>query len=622
MSVALAVLCSASWCEPSFALCLPFCVYICNEPLCNTGSQVEQSLAPREVSVPFAVPVSSEKGTMTQSGAPEPPQQNGGTMNTPLHSLEPTGDAQATISAGACTSERQSQHGEVRNQSNAPQAQTASALHTGSTSANGSAHAQPPIAGHHSGSTIPPSGSDQVFIMTPGQPMLPATVAGATGAASNLQPLHLQQQQGVLQHPTAQLVVLSSTGAIQPLTSRMWQQQCLGTAAPTMVPQQAGTKLDKELHHDAAPSQAREARIVPTSQQGTGSKRDNADVCSEKDMQQAHNTLDSSTCPSPSSQRSCPTAANLPFHGSSLSAASLQQSTLWAVSPVQDSDIIWKQPHVLNGSQRQPPNTMLPPRPSHKVAQAGVKSHEAQQRRSSASATTPRLSKIRDIHCVVDSSESDTDSCVDGDGLCSEASGCPSTTAGSQSRSHQQRKGKGTSTVKGTVRSKGKGPRKRTHGTKGKDDGHAAGINGHLSPLLDSSSASSVQQETSDWSLHRQAASVGSPRACRACDTYVHGRGSAPRRTKPQTVQTSSRHTKCTLRQQISRTEGNATSKKTRGPSVAACAPKLVQDGAQSGRQLAHQAYLAAVTGPFAMQSPHYAKPTKAALMRQACDSS
>ena len=210
---------------------------------------------------------------------------------------------------------------------------------------------------------------------------------------------------------------------------------------------------------------------------------------------------------------------------------------------------------------------------------------------------------------------------VAGDGV-SEASTCPSTvnSVPKRTRKKQKQKAAGTSSSRGNGRNQGSGSRRRasTAGLKKKDDGHAAGINGHLSPLLDTSSTAHVHHAVPpDWHLRRSPASAGSLHSCPACDRCVHAHGSGGT-DRAHALRRVVRSSQGFLRQPSSKASDTSATNRVRGDCVVAAPFKAQWGGAADGKHVVQQAYLAGLSDSSA-RTPHYAKPTKAALMKHAC---
>lgn len=575
------------------------------------------------------MPNDCDMGMMTQQDAPTPSQ------TTNMHEL--TREAPTVRSTGICTVESQTGHIEsappttmYHPEPHQPTCSRAAQCNPSTDVAQ--LRPEPPTTDGHIGSLVTGNSSDSsVFLVTPTQPLhqtQPTSLACST-AACNLQAIPCQQQQlNTMQPNSPKVVLLSANGTMQQLSSAVLQQQHCWNPADANLQQRTGALLATQHEPVALPSQADSA---PNShrRRKTARKRCSRDECT-KEMP------DEDVCPMPIAHHRCHTDAGSHDEAStstqtdSLPAA----STIWASSPVPDSEDICKQQHVVHASYRQAIAAALPPRPAGKktavpeppaVAPRHVHQTRAQSQSNSIPvARTPRLSKISPP--VVDSSDSGSvDSFVDRDSLQSEGSTCPTTlNSATAKRSRRKHKGKdvGTSSSRGSVRNKGKVSSRRRSSRFGlhKDDGHAAGINGHLSPLLDASPTTSMQRaETPDWNLRRTPVSAGSMHSCPACSPCVNAHGSASSRDKPQVVNRCVRSTKGTVRQGSSKAGGTTATRRTHGDCETSATAKAL--GAIDGKHLVQQAYLASLSDSSA-RTPGYAKPTKAALIRQACGSS
>lgn len=581
---------------------------------------------------------------MTQQDAPALQAQ---ATNTTSHTRTLAGEAPASRSAGMCTVKSQTGCMErspevvINHQPDLARPQSTCSRGTECNLSNDAAQAQPGLPRIGLLGSLPPGSSSGSTVAIPTQPLQqyqtqPTSVFCGTGtAASDLQNTPYQQQQQAALHSNAgQVVVLSASGGIHPLNSAMLQQQhCLNCPADVPMQQQTGASLATQQQPDvfsnqegSTPRRRRKSHRNPDKK-----RRSRADSTTK--------VLDEVVCHAPTLQHSYTTAAGSHHQRSTTPTDSLPASTIWAASPVQDSDDNWKQQHAVHTSQSRAA-AQLPPRPEvgRKSTQGAlpVAPHHPQGSHAKSQTTcvvpaakTPCLARYSDDRRAVDSESENvaTDSSfVDGDGVQSEDSTCPSTLSGAQKRSRRKQKGKavGTSSSRGSVRSKAKGSsrtRSSTTGLQNDDDGHAAGINGHLSPLLDTSSTINMQRAvTPDWNLRRTPVSAGSMHSCPACSIGVHEHGSG-RRDKAQAVHRCVRSAKGNMRQPSSKAVRASATHRICGDCVTSSASKAQKGGALDGKLHVQQAYLAALSNSSA-RTPGYAKPTKAALLRQACGSS
>ena len=467
------------------------------------------------------------------------------------------------------------------------------------------------------------SSASTVFEVTPAQHVQPcqapqaSAACGTDTAAGNLQAVSCQQQ--VQAEPESKYVAacaISGSEDMQQLPPAQQIWSCPAVAQTGLhTTAQFPTQHTRESQEASTPRRRK-------SHKKPGSKRHS----------KAHSSAqvpDEGVCHE-FEGLAYPTAAAAPqIHGCSTPAQSLPATTVRGDSPAYESEDAWQQ-HAVHASHSR--TAQLPPRPEvgRKMAQGTLPPAPNQQPQpphshshSVPSVRTPRLARCSSDRCVGDS-ESETgasdSSFVAGDGVQSEDSSCPSTlnAVPKRTRTKQKLKAAGASSSQGTARRKEKGTRRRrsTAGSQNKDDGHAAGINGHLSPLLDTSSTTSVQRAvTPDWHLRSTPASACSLHSCPACDRRVHGSGS---RDRPQAGHPCLQSSRGSLRQLNSNSSDTAATHRVRGDCVMSVASKAQRGGTADGKRVMQQAYLAALSDSSA-RTPGYAKPTKAALLRHAC---
>jgi hypothetical protein len=231
----------------------------------------------------------------------------------------------------------------------------------------------------------------------------------------------------------------------------------------------------------------------------------------------------------------------------------LPESTVWEASPIQEQELV-----PLNPKH-------LPPRP---IQPSGMHRSNAQPEGQH----TPRLARPSASHARhSNGGHSESDGSVSDMGL-----------------------------RKPSRKSRGSGKRRTRTKPCRPDDGHAAGINGHLSPLLDSASTvsrcKSPTPEAEDLRMDPRHYTLGCPTCghCKLHQKHVH---------------------KCSQGGTVgsrSAVKSPAAAVRVRGECRATTATRHT-----AGRQVLNQAYIAGLSGPSA-QIPHYARPTEAALLRQA----
>jgi hypothetical protein len=577
------------------------------------------------------------------------PRQQAHAANATTQTQTLAGAAHASRNAGTCTADSQSGSMErspetVHHHDSEPFGPRTQSTFTRATERNLNVDAARPQPGEPTnnvnlGRLLQGSSSDStVLLVTPEDPTRqcqPSTsVACGTGTAAvcNLHTFPSQEQQmAEMQSKAAQIVLLSAKGTMKPLNAAMLQQLHSWSNADAQFQQKTGTQLVQQLQESAsqegiAPSSCKIHKHPDVKRSRTGGTTE----VHEQDV-----------CQAAAVQQSCPSAVAPHDHGSSTPTDSLPASTTWAPSPVPDSDNAFKQQDAAH-TARCPAVFTRPPRSDVRkiVAAAGTAaahhaqhSHAQSQSQSVSVRRTPRLSKNSNDRPAFDSSDSHsaTDSFQDGYEVQSDASTCPSALNGAPAQRMQRKqkgKAKGASSSGGSLRGKGKAARKRSSIAEllSNDNGRAAGlelakqINGRLSPLLSNSSTVSMHQ-SQDWRSRRTPASIGSIQSCPACaEVRVHAHCSASRsENKSHTIHRCVRRTKGSVRQTTSKAGGTSTMHRNDGDCGASTRSKVL-GGAQDGKRVVRQAYIVALSA-FSARTPSYAKPTKAALLRQACAS-